>query len=402
METLSINAPSLLRELTRNSGVTRQALQTALKVSGPTVTRTILELTDLGILESTVTTAGAKGRPAETVDLAENGLCIIAVSIRAERATVSLVDARGRQVEVHGLPLGEETDYAEAVGLIGQAVLQLAGIAAARFRCLAGIGISFGGSADFSTGAITTPSAFQRWRGKPLARDLEFYTGLPSAIDNYSFALVGALNWFDASKAADFFLVVADYGIGGVSSIGDRAYLGSDHRPGGFGHIGSRRTGRLACHCGGYDCLAATSSVKTLDREAREKGLAVGPTRDLAELVRSLDASQGEAALSLLTGAAGRIAESALTLCRGMGFVSCVFGGVLFDCSPAACAAVEDVFAAPGHSAAPRFLHQLFEDRSPDDLAAASVAYHLLSEKRQVYPLDTYRDGEAIRLRQRP
>ena len=402
METLSINAPSLLRELTRNSGVTRQALQTALKASGPTVPRPILELTDLGILESTVTTAGAKGRPAETVDLAENGLCIIAVSIRAERATVSLVDARGRQVEVHGLPLGEETDYAEAVGLIGQAVLQLAGIAAARFRCLAGIGISFGGSADFSTGAITTPSAFQRWRGKPLARDLEFYTGLPSAIDNYSFALVGALNWFDASKAADFFLVVADYGIGGVSSIGDRAYLGSDRRPGGFGHIGSRRTGRLACHCGGYDCLAATSSVKTLDREAREKGLAVGPTRDLAELVRSLDASQGEAALSLLTGAAGRIAESALTLCRGMGFVSCVFGGVLFDCSPAACAAVEDVFAAPGHSAAPRFLHQLFEDRSPDDLAAASVAYHLLSEKRQVYPLDTYRDGEAIRLRQRP
>ena len=81
VEPLSINAPSLLRKLTRNGGVTRQALQTTLKVSSPTVTRTILELTDLGVLESKVTAAGfasspfrsaRSGRPPACWTLADN------------------------------------------------------------------------------------------------------------------------------------------------------------------------------------------------------------------------------------------------------------------------------------------------------------------------------------------
>lgn len=399
MEALSINAPALLRELTRTGGVTRLELQTALDVSGPTVTRTILELGELGLVESTVTAAGAKGRPAETVDLASGGLCSIAVSIRAERVTVSLVDARGRQVKHQALPVSEETDYAEAIGLIGQAVLETVSDATARFRCLAGVGISFGGSADYETGTITTPSAFQRWRGKPLARDLEFYTGLPCAIDNYSFALVEALNWFDAAKRSDFFLVVADYGIGGVSSIGDQAYLGPERRPAGFGHIGSRSKGRFVCHCGGYDCLTATCSLKSLIGKARDMGLAPEKAHDLAALVRSLDASQAEAASLLLSDAAGRIADSALAVCRGLGLMSCVFGGMLFDCSAHARAAVGEVFAAPGHGCAPRFLAEAFDTRSPDDLAAAAVAYHRLSDKRQVLLLDGRFGEETIRLR---
>ena len=400
LETLSINAPALLRELTRTSGVTRLELQHALKVSGPTITRAILELTDLGIVESRVNAAGGKGRPAETVDLSENGLCAISVSIRAGRVTVDLVDARGQLVESHRLPIGEQTDYAEALSLIGRTVLDTAGSAAQRFRCLAGVGISFGGSADYATGAITTPSAFRQWRGKPMARDLEFYTGLPTAIDNYSIALVGVLNWFDPAKPSDFFMVVADYGIGGVSSIEGRSYLGPERRPGSFGHIGGRRAGRFACHCGACDCMDATSSVKAIDRDAKalQPG---GETRDLAELLRTLDASPDAAARSLLTAAGERIAESALALCRGMGLTSCVFGGMLFDNSAAARAAAEEVFAAPGHACEPRFLCRLFETRLPDDLAAASVAYQLLSDRRQVYMLDSGHSGEAVRLRAR-
>lgn len=399
METVSVNAPALLRELIRKGGVTRLDLQATLGVSGPTVTRTILELSERGIVDSSLKPAGGKGRPAETLDLAGDGLCVIAVSIRAERVVVALVDAHGQRVKHQRLPVGEHTDYTEAVAAIGKAVLEMADEAAGRFRCLAGIGISFGGSADYAAGTITVPSAFQQWRGKPLARDLEFYTGLPAAIDNYSFALVGALNWFDADKRSDFFLVVADYGIGGVSSIEDRAYLGGARRPGAFGHTGARRDGGQSCHCGGYDCLTATCSMKALARQAREMQLPGCEAEDHAELLRGLEESGDAAAHTLLAQAAGRIAGSALDLCRGMGFATAIFGGVLFDVSPTARQAVEEVFGAPGHDCTPRFLMQVFEGRSPDDLAGAAVAYQRLSDTREVHMFDGGRSHDTLNLR---
>ena len=391
--------PAMLSKLTKRGGQTRISLQTALGVSGPTIARAAAELTDIGILAANTGAANGKGRPAETIDLSATGLCSIGISIRADRSSARLLGARGNAVECIELGITQETPYQEAVATIGDNVLRLASIAAERFTVLAAVGISFFGSTDYEHGKITTPSTFKAWHHKPIARDVELFTGLPTAIENYSIALVNAVNWFDAEEPADFFLVVADYGIGGVSSIAGRHFLGPERRPSGFGHIGSRPTGRRLCHCGGYDCQTTTASVRAIRDRAEEYGLVVPGRGDLGALIRDLDTMDDARARALLDDAGDQLAGNALTLCRGMGLPLCVLGGVLFDHSASARQAANRRFADPGHNCRARFLAEVFSGRDTDDLAATSVAYHHLSQTRKAYLLQHQQELGSLLLR---
>ena len=97
------------------------------------------------------------------------------------------------------------------------------------------------------------------------------------------------MNWFDADEPTDFFLVVADYGIGGVSSVAGQPYLGPDRRPSGFGHIGGRSRGSALCHCGAYDCQMTTASVRAIRAQAEQMGLIAAGRADLGALIEELD-----------------------------------------------------------------------------------------------------------------
>jgi predicted NBD/HSP70 family sugar kinase len=384
---LSPASPSVLSRLIKHGGQTRLELQSELGVSGPTVTRATSELTEAGLVVSQVLPASGKGRPAEAVNLSANGLSSIGFSVRADRTVASLLDARGTAIVRRELNISEQTEYGAAVAEVGNCALELASLAAGRFAALASVGISFFGSADYENAKIAQPSTFRAWHHKPLARDVERYTGLPTAIENYTIALVSAVNWFEANPHSDFFLVVADYGVGGVSSVSGQAFLGGDRRPSGFGHIGSSSEGRVLCHCGGYDCLSVTSSVRTLRSEAETLGLVTPGRVDLGGMLEDLDKHPSDQAHQLLGGAATRLASQALAICRGMGLPVCVMGGALFDHSFTAREAARQIFAAPGHGCEPRFIGEVFAGRDTDDLAAAAIAYHHLSQTRKAFLL---------------
>ncbi|OAM77616.1 ROK family transcriptional regulator [Devosia elaeis] len=384
---LSPASPAILSKLIKHGGQTRLVLQAALGVSGPTVTRSASELSDAQIIMTNLGAANGKGRPAETVELNEDGICSIALSVRADRTVASLLDASGAAVKSVDLNITQETAYVDAVATMGDCVLNLAELAAQRFAVLSSVGISFFGSADYALAKITEPSTFKAWHHKPLARDVELYTGLPTAIENYTIALVSAVNWFDADRLSDFFLVVADYGVGGVSSISGQPFLGGERRPSGFGHIDGQASGQRLCHCGGYDCLSATSSVRAIRDWAEELGLIRTARADLGAMLEELDLSESDQAHRLLEQAASRLAAHALGICRGMGLPVCVLAGALFDHSARARAVARDVFAAPGHSCKARFIGEVFAGRDTDDLAAAAIAYHHLSQTRKAYLL---------------
>lgn len=386
----------MVNRLVKHGGLTRQALQTAIGVSSPTMTRAIAELAETGLVVVNSGTAAGKGRPAETIDLAPDGLCSIGLSVHADTTTARLLDAGGNAVRRLDLPLTKDSPYAEAVATMGDAAMALASEAASRFAALAGIGISFFGAADYAAGAIADASAFPTWHYKPLARDIAVYTGLPAAIENYSVALASAVNWFDPEEPADFFLVIADYGIGGVSSIGGAPLRGASRRPAGFGHIGSLSHGERRCHCGGFDCLTTTASVRAIREDALDAGLIDGLRPDLGAMVAELDGSTEPQAKILLAAAGIRLAGAALNLSRGMGFPVCMLGGALFDHSAHARQAARAVFEEPGHECRARFLGEVFAGRSTDDLAAAAIAYHHLSRTRQAYPLHDRQELDKV------
>lgn len=382
---LSPISPIVLNRLIKRGGLTRSWLQGELGVSGPTVTRAIAELADNGLIVGTSDAAGGKGRPAETICIDPAGLCTLAVRVHADITMVRLLDANGASVAGVELAVSHATPYAEAVSAMAAALADLAAAAAGRFRVLAGVGVSFYGAADYAAGAIAEPSAFPNWHHRPLAHDLAARTGLPVAIENYSVAVVDALNWFAPERQGDFFLVVADYGIGGIASIGGQAFLGARRSPAGFGHVGGRRRGRLRCHCGAYDCLTTVASLHAVRDRAAEVGLHPRGGGAIAEMVADLDAS--EDAVALLDEAGGRLAEAALVVCRGIGLATCVFGGALFDHAARARAAARRVFAEPGHDCRAEFLGEALAGRSIDDLVAGAIAYRRLAQSRQIHRL---------------
>lgn len=399
LRTLAPTASAILREMTRHGSVTRYDLQAALGSSGPTIARTILELDDIGIIEVRASTPSGKGRPAESIALAPDGLCSIAVSIRAGETVVGLVDSYGRNRWRKTLHIGESTDYPHAVELIGGAILMAAERASRDFRALAGVGISFAGSADFELGMITVPSTFRSWHQKPLAHDLQSHTALACSIDNYSIALVRALNWFDASAPSDFFLVVADYGIGGIASLNGKAYRGSGSVPRSFGHIDSRSVGDRACHCGSTTCLNATSSLRAIRERAQQRGMLGRTGGELASAVTFLDRAGVDAA-GLLADAAARLSERALDICRSLDLTVCILGGLLFDCSEAARLSAETAFLqALGGRCQPRFLKDVLVASNTDDLAAAAIAYDQLSVRRQIHVLQGLEEQSAALVR---
>lgn len=395
IRTLAPTASAVLRELTRHGSATRHELQGALGASGPTIARSIQELDDIGIVEIRATTPLGKGRPAERIALAADGLCTIGVSIRAGETLVSLIDSTGRSRWRKILAIDESTDYRIALQLICDTVLAIARRASGSFQALAGVGVSFAGSANFEQGRITAPSTFQHWHQKPLAHDIEAVTSLPCAIDNYSIALVRALNWFDASAPSDFFLVVADYGIGGIASLNGTAYRGAGSVPRAFGHIDSRVTGDRACHCGSSTCLNATSSLRAIRDHARQRGWLKAAGGELAATVMFLDQAGPDTA-ELLANSAERLSERALDICRSFDLTVCFLGGLLFDCSQKARFSAESTFLrAFGGRCQPRFLKDVLAASNTDDMAAAAIAYDHLSARRQIKELQGHKKSSA-------
>ncbi|WP_454299191.1 ROK family protein [Salana multivorans] len=359
-----------LQELCRHGELTRRELQGLLEVSGPTVTRVVAHLDELGLLEAEVVGDGALGRPAATIRLSESGLAAIVVSLTAPGTVVALASMSGTVTESLSVDVTAEVPYEAAVERISEAVTTLLGRARGRFRALAGVGISFGGAASFGEGRLTMPSGFPQWHGRALAADIQQLVGLPTFIDNQPVGYIRALRWFDPQGLEDRYLCFADYGIAGCSSAGmprpDRGVS-----TGGFGHLGGRVSGTEQCWCGLYDCLNTRASLRALRAWGARRDL-VTPDAHIPEIVSALEADpEGREALE---AAAGELVTATLDACRVLGLPGYLLGGALFDTSAVAREAATKAVEVNRRIATGSFLPTGWSNRGPFLSASAIVA----------------------------
>jgi hypothetical protein len=145
-----------------------------------------------------------------------------------------------------------------------------------------------------------------------------------------------------------------------------------------------------------------TASVRAIRMEAEQRSLIELGRSDLGAMVEDLDRSDNSAAHKLLALAGTLLAHNALAVCQGMGFPVCVLGGVLFDHSARARQAAKTAFEGPGQECCTWFLADVFAGRETDDLAAAAVAYHHVSQTRKVHLLKNQDEvGTALARRTR-
>jgi predicted NBD/HSP70 family sugar kinase len=373
-----------LRELCRHGELTRRELQGLLEVSGPTITRTVSHLGDLGLLTTNVAGDGALGRPAEIIRLSADGLCVIAVSLTATGTTVTLASIAGEIVEAVEADVTAQVPYETAIERIGSAVRALVKRARAEFRATAGVGISFGGAASFGEGRLTTPSGFPQWHGRAIAADVETETGLAAFVDNQPVGYLRALHWYDAHPSDDRYLCFADYGIAGCANSEAMPRPDRGVSTGGFGHVGGRLVGAQACWCGLYDCLNTRASLRGLRMLAHRRGL-VSAEASEREAVAALESDEeGHATLA----EAGReLVATTIDACRVLGTSAYVLGGALLASSPTARAAAEEAIRAHLPHFHGGFLPAVLVERGPVLSAAAILADGMaLSGRIETFP----------------
>ncbi|MFT3944763.1 MAG: ROK family protein [Ancrocorticia sp.] len=321
-----------LQELCRHGELTRRELQGLLEVSGPTITRVVSHLDELGLISAAVIGEGSLGRPAAAISLNPQGLGVIAVSLNSTGTTMVLASIGGTPIKDVTVDVSADVEYETAVERLSEAARGLFSSARTTFRAIAGIGISFGGAASFDEGRLTTPSGFPTWHGRALAADVRERTGLPTFIDNQPVGHIRAMRWYNDQEMDNRYLCFADWGIAGCSSTGDpRRDRGVS--TGGFGHMGGRLIGERPCWCGLYDCLNTRASLRGLHSWAVRDGL-VPEDLPMSEIVGALEAdSRGREALE---NAARELVFAGIDACRVLGIQGYILAGSLFDSSEVA------------------------------------------------------------------
>ena len=373
---------AVLQELCRSGELTRRELQGLLDVSGPTITRTVAHLDELGLIATSVVGEGALGRPAATIRLSHDGLGALAISLTATRSRLALASLSGIVVEEVEIDATADVPYEIAVERVREASSQLLAHAHGRFRAMVGAGVSFGGAASFGEGRLTTPSGFPEWHGRPLAHDIEDALRLPTFIDNQPVGYIRAMRWYNDVALDDRYLCFADWGIAGCSSTG---YPRPDRgvSTGGFGHLGGQLEGEIRCWCGLYDCMNTRASLRGLRSWGARRGLV--SENDLAtEIVRALEADpSGRRALE---AAAEELVFAAIDACRVLGINGYLLAGALFDTSTVARQAGQTVVDANRRIASGSFLPDNLAEAGPI-LSAVAIAADGMTQSQRIETL---------------
>jgi predicted NBD/HSP70 family sugar kinase len=393
--TLPLATVRLMRELTRKRKTTQPELQSALRLSAPTVFRAVSQLRDLGILlEGDQVASEARGRPAVELRLRPKGYCVFSLVIRSDESWLYLVDAHGNTKQPTSIPISGSDSYEQALTLYAREISAMTEEARREYDLNAGVGVSFAGSVDPETGFLTTPSRFPDWRGRPFAADLTQRTGLHCSVDNDTTALGRAILWFSSSEDAhSFALVNIDIGLGAGFCFEGHIHTGQKRVPSGLAHTTAFGWSQDPCRCGRQGCLETVLSVGGVLKQAEAGGIKLDqsePSMSIAALQNLERVAQTENGLAarLLQQTGERAAIVGASIARVLNLPMIVFAGGFIRTSQVAWSALDQEMTRQTLSGdlqlSWRRYDNLVTNEHPEALGATAVALDELRRSRVV------------------
>ncbi|MEV0111269.1 ROK family protein [Nocardia sp. NPDC050799] len=239
------SAGSVLRAVLELGPAPRSAIARYAAISPATLTWQARALIAAGLLvELPETTASAGlGRPYSPLALNAAGNVVVGVHIAAGHSTVAVVDIGGTVLRSRRFP---------HPGPASEDILALAAAQVCRMRDefterIVGLGVATGGWVDTEAGTVVHHSLLG-WREVPVRDRLAGVTGLPTALDNHTRALMYAEQLYGTIRAApsSIMLFVGNvidvaFAVHGRVHYGPRSAAGSLAR-----WLGGTRTGPLA------------------------------------------------------------------------------------------------------------------------------------------------------------
>lgn len=211
-----------------------------------------------------------------------------AIDFGGTKLLVGLVSSDGTVLAQQRVPTPYQGGPA---GVADQAVLMLRNLLAQEgitTAQLAGLGSTVPGLAETRKGILRLAPALG-WRDVPFAQMLADRTGVEARIANDVNACALAEQRFGVGRGVESLVwITVSTGVGGSVVLDGKIVEGASGIAGEIGHLVVEEGG-YTCGCGHRGCLEAMAAGPAIARRARESGLQVADSAEVATLARSGD-----------------------------------------------------------------------------------------------------------------
>jgi len=277
----------VLELVASGQATSRTEIARLLGAAPSTVSLTVGQLIERGIVAEEGTTPSTGGRPRRVLRLGGADEYAVAADLGGGHARVGVVLPGGALGDVRTVPFSM-TDGPHA-GLDALAVV-LEDLADARGRAsLRGVGLSLPGPVDVDAGVVDLPSRMPGWNRFPVAAWLAERFGVPAAVDNDANCMAAGEQAVQPPERRQAIMVKAGSAIGAGIIADGRLYRGATGAAGDITHVRIDAAGDTPCSCGNTGCLETVASGAALVRILREAGVDVSSTQDVVALAVDAD-----------------------------------------------------------------------------------------------------------------
>jgi len=274
--TRSFGTRALILDVIRSSPeTTRSDIAEVTDLTGATVSTTVRELIDDGLVEEVGTAEATIGKPRRILQLVRNARYAVGVHLDDGATRFVLANLAGDVVATitdEGMgPRGPE----ELIGRIATQTGQMIASSGVPRELVLGIGVCAPGPIAAGTAMVLTPAHLRKWSDFPLAASLQNATGMPVVVDNDATACALGEHWTNSVDAQGLATLYMGTGLGGAVIIGGVPYRGMSGNSVEVGHICVDVNGPQ-CWCGNVGCIEIMGGPRTVVGKARALGLVNG------------------------------------------------------------------------------------------------------------------------------
>ncbi|MGW5233015.1 ROK family protein [Streptomyces nodosus] len=280
-------AARVLELVASGQATSRAELAQLLGTAPSTISLTVAQLVERGLIAEEGTHSSTGGRPRRVLRAGSNDEYAVAADVGGRHARIGVVLPGGGVRDVANVPF-EIADGPEAA--LPRLAEHLESLAERRGRDrLRGVGLSLPGPVDVAAGAVVQPSRMLGWNRFPAAAWLEERFGVPAVVDNDANCMAVGEQSVRPAEHQQSIMVKIGSAIGAGVIADGRLYRGARGAAGDITHIRIDSGADIPCSCGNTGCLETVASGAALVRILRERGLDVAGPEDVVRLVTDAD-----------------------------------------------------------------------------------------------------------------
>lgn len=235
-------------------------------MSIPTITRTINELIDEGMVLDNGIGASIGGRRPNLYLLNPEARYVLGIDMGRFSTRISILNLSRQIISSDGIIVSELENDENIVEKIFQKAKELIANTGIDYRKLIGVGIAFPGLIDSKSGMSQT---YKNFSDRPLYKFFEDKFDLPVFVENDARVMALGESYFGLAQGKENVLCLnIGAGIGLGMILNGKLYRGNSGFAGEFGHFEVEPEGKL-CICGKRGCLETVASGSAIAKRAQ-------------------------------------------------------------------------------------------------------------------------------------